>query len=203
MAIPRKFLGKDERVVLEMRTHGKAMILPIIGFLAILAVTSALVVIIPDNWRSWGYWAIGIAAAIALFAFFIVPFLRWFTSTYTLTDRRIITRSGILNKVGHDIPLSRINNVTYDRSIMDRILGCGTLVFTTAAEAPQSLNDVPHVERVHVIITELLFGNSVGAQEVADQLEGRKPKAKPEPTEAQGTAAPTPAAPATLATDDD
>ena len=92
----------------------------------------------------------------------LVPFLRWLTSTYTLTDRRVITRHGIVTTTGHDLPLSRINNVTYERSLLDRLLGCGTLQFTTAAEAPVTLPDVPDVERVHVVMTELLFGDAEG-----------------------------------------
>ena len=81
------------------------------------------------------------------------------TSTYTITDRRIITRKGIINKVGHDLPLRRINNVNYERSLTDRMLGCGTLILETAAGQPLILHDVPKVERVHVAITELLFAD--------------------------------------------
>ncbi|GAA2518192.1 PH domain-containing protein [Rarobacter incanus] len=177
MAISRKILGKDERVILSLRTHAKALIVPVLALLAILAVAALAVMVVPDSWRPWSYWVIGIAAALGVVAWFVLPFLRWSTSTYTLTDRRIITRRGILNKTGHDVPLSRINNVTYDRSITDRVLGCGTLVFTTAAEEPLRLPDVPKVERVHVIVTELLFGNTSGAQREADEFEGRETRA--------------------------
>ena len=98
-------------------------------------------------------------AAAALAAWVVAPYLRWLTTTYTLTDRRIITRRGILHKSGHDLPLSRINNVAYERSLLDRMLGCGTLILTTAAEAPVALHDIPDVEGVHVLMTELLFGD--------------------------------------------
>lgn len=167
MSLPKKFLGVDERVVLHMRTHGKALILPYFGLFVVALVTAALLIVFPDGWRGWGYWAIAIFAVVGTVVFFVLPFLRWWTSTYTLTDRRVITRKGILNKSGHDLPLSRINNVTYERSVLDRILGCGTLVFTTAAEAPVPLPDVPHVERVHVVMTELLFGDDDAAVDAA------------------------------------
>mgnify|MGYP002148486531 CR=1 FL=1 len=57
-----------------------------------------------------------------------------------------------------DLPLTRINNVAYERSLTDRMFGCGSLVFTTSAEAPVVLNDVPKVEEVGVAISNLLFG---------------------------------------------
>ena len=53
---------------------------------------------------------------VVVIALTVIPFLRWRTSTYTVTNRRIITRKGILNKTGHDLPLRSINNVTYERS---------------------------------------------------------------------------------------
>jgi uncharacterized membrane protein YdbT with pleckstrin-like domain len=89
----------------------------------------------------------------------LIPFLRWRTTTYTITNRRLITRSGIVNKIGKDLPLNRINEVSYERSLMDRILGCGSLNVQTAAEDGMVvLRDVPNVEHVSREITQLLFG---------------------------------------------
>jgi membrane protein YdbS with pleckstrin-like domain len=159
MSLPRKVLGADEQVILHLRTHGKALVGPVLGLVLIVAAAVALVVLLPDSWSPWSYWAVVVLAVVALVPVFLLPFLRWRTSTYTITDRRVITRRGIVNKSGHDLPLSRINNITYERSLLDRMLGCGTLVLTTAAEAPVTLPDVPDVESVHVRMTELLFGD--------------------------------------------
>ena len=76
-----------------------------------------------------------------------------------MTTRRIITRRGLITRTGHDLPLNRINDVTYERGLLDRILGCGTLVLSTAADDPLTLPDVPHVEQVHLQMTEVLFGS--------------------------------------------
>ena len=158
MSLPKKFLGADERVVLHLRTHGKALIGPVLVLILLVAIVGASAALLPPDAQPWAGWAISAVAVVLAVAFVLMPFLRWWTSTYTLTNRRVITRHGILNKRGHDLPLSRINNVTYDHSLTDRLLGCGTLVFSTASESPVSLPDVPHVERVHVVMTELLFG---------------------------------------------
>lgn len=144
--------------MLHLRTHGKALVWPT-ALLLVIAVGAGIgLAAIPASWQPWGTWvALGVAA-IVLLTWVVLPYLRWLTTTYTLTNRRIITRRGILHKTGHDLPLSRISNVAYARSLLDRMLGCGTLVLTTAAEAPVELHDIPDVERVHVLMTELLFG---------------------------------------------
>ncbi|WP_454228856.1 PH domain-containing protein [Propioniciclava flava] len=162
MALPRKLLGADEKVVLHLRTHRKALIVPVLcGIALVVAVIVVFAITIPSlrPWVDRGTFAV---AMILFIVMTLVPYLRWLTLTYTITDRRVITRHGIFRTTGHDLPLTRINNVTYDRSLLDRILGCGTLQFTTAAEAPVTLPDVPDVERVHVIMTELLFGDEQG-----------------------------------------
>ena len=168
MGLPKRFLGTDERVVLHLRTHGKALIVPIFVLVLLVAGVGVALALLPPEAQPWAGWTVAALAGVLAIAFVLVPFLRWQTSTYTLTNRRVITRHGVFTKRGHDLPLSRINNVTYEHSLTDRMLGCGTLVFSTASESPVSLPDVPHVERVHVIMTELLFGERPAVQPVHD-----------------------------------
>ena len=67
---------------------------------------------------------------------------------------------------GRDIPLHRINDVSYERGVLDRMLGCGTLVISDASEQGRSvLPDVPHVERLQLLITDLLFGKHDGSDD--------------------------------------
>ena len=156
MGLPPELLGAGEVEVLSLRTHVKALFGPAI-VLVLVAVAIGVSAALPPDVQPWATWVIAIAGALAFVIWTLAPFLRWITTTYTFTNRRIITRRGIINKSGHDLPLTRIANVAYSRSLSDRIFGCGTLTLTTAADEPVTLNDIPDVERVHVMMTELLF----------------------------------------------
>ena len=69
------------------------------------------------------------------------------TASYTITDRRLITRNGILTRRGHDIPLARISDVAYEMGVIDRMLGCGTLIISDASTHGRVLlHDIPQVE---------------------------------------------------------
>lgn len=157
MGIPKRLLGSDEQIIYHLRTHIKR----ILGWLllGLLIVIAAIVgaLLLPSDWQPIGSWVLFGLAVILLVPLTLVPLLKWVTTTYTITNRRIITRAGILNKTGHDIPLGRISNVSYDRSFIDRIFRCGTLILETSADNPLLLDDIPQVEKVHVRITELLF----------------------------------------------
>lgn len=158
MGLSQDLLGNGESEVLHLRTHIKALLPAAIALLVIAILSGFAFALVPDSWRPAGIWVVVALTITALTIWVALPFLRWLTTTYTFTDRRIITRRGIINKYGHDLPLSRINNVAYERSLSDRMFGCGTLKLTTAADEPVTLDDIPDVERVHVVMTELLFG---------------------------------------------
>ena len=50
--------------------------------------------------------------------------------------------------------------------MLDRLLGCGTLVISDASEEGRSvLLDVPHVEKLQLVITDLLFGKHDGSDD--------------------------------------
>lgn len=161
MGLPAKLLGADEHVLMHMRTHGKAMFRPSVGLVgcgALLGVGAALV---PYDFRPVGQFAVAIVVGVLATWWTVIPFLRWRSTTYTLTNYRLITRTGILSKTGTNLPLARVNDVTFERSLSDRLLGCGTLRVQTAADAaPVVLKDVPDVEAVHVTISELIHGSA-------------------------------------------
>ena len=160
-------LGADEYVVLNLRTHVKALFLAIVIAVVTIVAGAVLTLLVPAGSAQAGLrWAILGVAVVILVAGSVLPFLRWATSRYTITNRRLITRSGIITRTGRDIPLYRINDVTYEKGLLDRILGCGTIVISDATDkAGVVLHDVPRVEQVQVQLHELLFAADDGSDD--------------------------------------
>jgi uncharacterized membrane protein YdbT with pleckstrin-like domain len=163
MAYPRKLLSEDEQPELELHPHWKALVLPVLVLLVTVPVASYLAARVPDgSARTAVRIAIGVVAVAILLAGTLMPFLRWVTTHYVVTDRRIITRHGIVARSGRDMPLSRVNDISFSHTVWERILGCGTLVVESAGETGQlSLASVPHVELVQRRIYELADSESV------------------------------------------
>jgi uncharacterized membrane protein YdbT with pleckstrin-like domain len=98
-----------------------------------------------------------VLVGIGILWFFVRRLLIWLTATYTITTRRLITRHGVITRRGHDIPLTRVSDVAYEKDLIDRMLGCGTLVISDASTHGQvALPDIPHVEDVQRKLNELL-----------------------------------------------
>jgi uncharacterized membrane protein YdbT with pleckstrin-like domain len=153
-----KLLGDGEVVVLTRRTHVKILFLPILAALVLLALTIVVIVFLPDG-LVLGKAIAGMVGGVLMLIVVLPPLLQWACTSYTVTNRRLITRTGVLNKRGHDIPLARINDVGFDHGLIDRMFGCGTLVIESAGERGQVLlSDVAGVEDMHRALGELLYG---------------------------------------------
>ncbi|AKU18988.1 PH domain-containing protein [Luteipulveratus mongoliensis] len=164
MAFSPKLLAQGERVVMELRTHIKKMVVPLI--VLVLTIVAALLLAWWVRSNDWIVYVIVAVAVLAIVLWVVIPFLRWRTSIYVVTNRRLITREGIVTRTGRDIPLYRINDVTYEKDLLDRLLGCGTLIVSDATDkAGVKLYDVPKVEKVHVTMNELLFQHDDGSDD--------------------------------------
>jgi uncharacterized membrane protein YdbT with pleckstrin-like domain len=101
--------------------------------------------------------AVGVVAVLVLMVWLIVPVLRWRTTTYELTTKRLRTRFGIITRNGRDIPLTRINDVSFEMGPLDRLLGAGRLVVESAGEHGRILlRDIPNVSDVQATLFKLV-----------------------------------------------
>ena len=149
--IPKRLLADDEEVVMALRPHWKEMVWPVVVLLVVSPVATYAATAIPEgSAQGPARIAIVVVAVLILLRLTVWPFLKWVTTSYVVTDRRIITRVGVVARQGRDMPISRVNDVTFEHSgILERVLGCGTLVVESAGERGQLvLRDVPHVEEV-------------------------------------------------------
>jgi len=73
----------------------------------------------------------------AVFVVFVVVSLRGYTrrmrTTYTITDRRLTIGTGLLYRNLHEARLEHVQNVNARQTILERLLGVGTVHFDTAA----------------------------------------------------------------------
>ena len=98
-------------------------------------------------------------ALVAVLRFTILTIL-WWIERIVITDKRVMLAEGfIVHKVGM-MPLSKVTDLTFERSIGGRMLGYGTLIVESAGQI-QALNRIdymPRPEEVYEALSELVFG---------------------------------------------
>lgn len=153
MGFPESVLTKDEQVVVHLHPHWKAMIRPVfILVLAVAAVVAAAILL--DN--NITLLVVGAAALLAVLWLSVWPWMKWRTTHYVFTTERVIMREGVFSRDGRDIPLNRVNDVSFSHNFIERLLGCGKLTIESAGERGQVLlDDIPKVEKVQSQLYEL------------------------------------------------
>ncbi len=158
MAFPQRLLGEGEEVALHMRTHAKALLIPILVLLVAAAAVGFGMGVLPEaGAASAGRWVLLAIGVAAVARWSVWPFLAWLSTTYTVTTERLVTRQGVVSRYGRDIPLGRINDVAYSQDLVDRMLRCGSLNVSAASEhGTIVLRDVPRVHEVQLEMSELV-----------------------------------------------
>ncbi|MGI9197263.1 MAG: PH domain-containing protein [Candidatus Nanopelagicales bacterium] len=149
MGYPTKLLGEGEIIEFEMKPHWRGLILPVIWLLLTVFIGVWLFTLM-GSWdnivETIGRPAIIIIGLIILIVWVVRPFLQWVSTQYVFTNRRIITRAGVISKKGRDMPLAKVNNVSFEVGVLGRILNYGRLEVTSASDENLVIDDVPNVE---------------------------------------------------------
>jgi uncharacterized membrane protein YdbT with pleckstrin-like domain len=150
MPFPRRLLAEDEDIVLDLHPHWKRLLVPALLLPVVVGIATYLLFLVPSGSAHTPLqWAIVVVAALVLLRFSVWPFVTWQTTHYVLTTRRVVIRQGVLGRSGRDIPLTRVNDVSFQHSLLERMLRCGTLTIESAGEHGQVvLPEVPDVEMV-------------------------------------------------------
>ena len=104
---------------------------------------------------------------------FLAKLVTWRTTHFVLTSERLILRSGVLGKSGHEIPLERVNDLSFHQSLFQRIVGAGDLMIESAGERGQDVfTMIPHpdlAERQIYAEIESIRQRNVVMEETAPQ----------------------------------
>lgn len=153
----------EEKTLFRARTHAKILVPALAVQAALLVAHVAIWKLFPSStpwpWLdAWGPVALHSIILTLEVYYVVVPFLRWWHTVFTITDKRIVMTWGILRKQTRELMHSRISSVDVDRGLLDRMVGCGTiLLYDAGGPVPVALNDVPRVHHVRDMVNRLRF----------------------------------------------
>jgi uncharacterized membrane protein YdbT with pleckstrin-like domain len=148
MAFPKRLLIPGEDLVLDLRPHPVALAVPAI--VTVAGVVAAVWLAASTGFADWLWWVLFLAVLV------VYPLRRlvwWLTSIFAVTTDRVIHRQGFIAKRSMEIPLEAINDVRFEQGIIDRMVGAGSLVISSASEfGSNEFHDIRHPEEVQKTI---------------------------------------------------
>ncbi len=125
-------LDSGERVIFEGHPSWRAILAFYLRGLLLSVAAGAIVAIAT---RIGGDVDKGLVFAVVLVALVItvlVGFIKRVTTTYTITDRRLNIKRGIISREVQQTRLERVQNVNYNQTFFQRMLQVGDVDFDTA-----------------------------------------------------------------------
>ena len=161
MAFPERLLSDDEELIYDLRPHWLTLVVPVLLTVVVMVAVGAAWVVMPaGDLQQPARMAVGVLGVVVLLAAVAGRVLRWATTHFVLTTERLIFRSGVVAKFGREIPLERINDVTFSQSLLERLFGVGDLLLESAGEHGQSrFSDIRDPEAVQLEIYRQMEAN--------------------------------------------
>jgi uncharacterized membrane protein YdbT with pleckstrin-like domain len=120
-------LHPGERVIFEGHPSWRA----ILGFYLKGLLVAVVLGVIAKLVASDGTAFLVILVVLALTV--LIGFVKRVATTYTITDRRLNIKRGIISKEVQETRLERVQNVNYSQSVYQRLMQIGDVDFDTAA----------------------------------------------------------------------
>jgi uncharacterized membrane protein YdbT with pleckstrin-like domain len=153
-----RYLSHDERVVIEVRRHFVNLLGSGLTALAAVFVAGTIGwITTPTEGTAWLDTLLGVVALFVA-ARFGWRLWQWWVDRIVVTDQRIFEVSGVLTRKVASMPLSRVTDMTYRRSLGGRILGYGDLIVESAGQdqALSRIEHLPEPDRFYRTITALV-----------------------------------------------
>lgn len=171
---PDEYLLPTERRVIRVRRHWASLGWDVFEACALLAIAVMVSYLIPGD-----YWLVQNVlwyGALIVVLRFVYQVLDWRDETIVVTDKRFLLTTGVFNTKVAMMPISKVTDLTYERTATGRSLGYGTLVVESAGQI-QALNRIeylPRPEEVYDAISELVFGDKQAAAERFSMIKAQR-----------------------------
>ena len=161
MSFPRKLLCPGEEIFLESKPNWSLLFWPTTFTLVVIAgcVAGFVMWSKAPTYMAWVLLGCGLVAL----GYFAIRYLAWTTTSFVVTSQRIVYRTGVLRRTGREIPIGRVQDVTYHQTILERIVRAGSLTVESAGRQGQDpFPDITRPAEVQSLINRVVSRGVLG-----------------------------------------
>lgn len=157
-ATPAPGAPTPELRVARLRSHARRLFWSALVLIAVAGAVGFFSGNLREPFADWMLWG---AAGLIVLLLAVVPFLVWWSHTYTITTRRVIERSGVFGTRRSEVSHVRGYTVQLRRGPLQRLWGTGTLVLANGVDAPLRIRNVPDAELLHEVLVDQVEVNQI------------------------------------------
>jgi len=155
-----RYLLPNEQQVITVRRHPAVLIGPsalTLAGLLVAGVLSATVLHANDTaitvvWLAW----------LVLFVWLVWKAVNWAVDFFVVTSHRILLTSGVLTRKVNMMPLTKVTDMSFQRTFAGRIFGYGEFIVESAGQdqALRNIDHIPYPEQLYLEVCGMLFGSN-------------------------------------------
>jgi uncharacterized membrane protein YdbT with pleckstrin-like domain len=152
-----KYLLPHERQVITVHQHPAVLIRPIFEVLVGLAIAGWLSnsvahgngTVILVIWILW----------VLLLLRLAVKVFEWSETYFVVTSQRMLLQTGLVTRKVNMMPLSKVTDMSFQRTSLGRILGYGEFILESAGQeqALRVVDHLPYPEQLYLEVCGLIF----------------------------------------------
>ena len=156
-----RYLVPGERVVAVVRQHWYSQVRPGAIFVGLLFLATFVEAEAPRTRTGATFANFFWYAAFAGGLYLLWRYLNWRHDWFIATDKRFLLFYGFIRRKVAMMPLTKVTDMTFDRSVMGRIVGYGAFHLESAGQdqALSHIEYVPQAQRHYRAICTVLFGS--------------------------------------------
>jgi uncharacterized membrane protein YdbT with pleckstrin-like domain len=157
-----RYLLPHERQVITVRLHPAVLIRPVAETLLGLALAAVLSAVAAKGngaillvvWLAW----------TVLLVRLIMRIWEWWDNHFVVTSARLLLATGVLTKKVNMMPLTKVTDMSFQRSSLGRILGYGEFIVESAGkdQALSHIDHLPYPEQLYLEVCGLIFKDPGG-----------------------------------------
>jgi membrane protein YdbS with pleckstrin-like domain len=171
---PEQYLLPSERRVVRIRRHWTVVAWDVLEAVILVVVAKMIAYLVPAG--------VSVVQDVLWYVTLLIilrmgyKLFEWWDEKFVVTDKRFVLITGVLRTRVAMMPLSKVTDLTYERSAMARMLGYGTIVVESAGQiqAFHRIEHLPEPERVYDVISELVFGDRKAQQERFSMMQAQR-----------------------------
>ncbi|GAA3213480.1 hypothetical protein GCM10010468_33490 [Actinocorallia longicatena] len=153
-----RFLLPQEKQVIVVRKHPAVLLTPVLFVLGGLILAGVLSNTMAGsdagNVVSWIWWA-----WLLLLAWFVWQVAEWSVAYFVITNQRMLLTGGLLTRDVAMMPLSKVTDMSYERSPVGRLLGFGKFIAESAGQdqALRTVDHLPYPDQLYAEVCQMIF----------------------------------------------
>jgi hypothetical protein len=152
-----RYLIPTEQIIFLIRRHWIVLLEPIVTVIAALMLVGFLDRALPDGALIIRDIAIWLWVALVLRLLWKI--FDWYMELFLATDRRLMLVHGILTRKVDIMPMSKVTDMRYDRTVTGKAFGYGVYILESAGQdqALSTINYIPDPDHHYQLISAVIF----------------------------------------------